>query len=244
MIRHTPTVGGNRGNSTGRLGGRDRESRTLAAPELTQDARGRPPLGRAAWHRSEQGRILRRGCSPGSAWRAIWQPSPLGVRSPAPATSPHRWRVIAIVAAGALGLGGCAGEGGDRATDPSAPPADPSTDLAVTGTNRLRFEPEAFTVPADEEVTLTFAAQGAVEHDFVVDDAADAGTAEGADAAHDGHDDSQAAGGDLHVTHADPGQNTTATFQMDEPGTYTVYCSVPGHRQAGMLATLTVVEAS
>lgn len=152
--------------------------------------------------------------------------------------------MIAIVAAGALVLGGCAGGGGDRATDPSPPPAAPSTDLAVTGTNRLRFEPEAFTVPAGEEVTLTFAAQGAVEHDFVVEDAADAGMAEGGDAAHDGHDDGHAAGGDLHVAQADPGQTTTATFQIDEPGTYTGYCSVPGHRQAGMLATLTVVEAS
>lgn len=139
-------------------------------------------------------------------------------------------------------VGACAGDRGNGGTDASPPPATPSTDLTVTGTNRLRFEPDSLTVPVGEEVQLTFAAQGAVEHDFVVEEAAEAGTAEGG-AAH-GHAEDRAAAGDLHVTHADPGQTSTTTFQINEPGTYTVYCSVPGHRQAGMLADLAVVGAS
>lgn len=35
------------------------------------------------------------------------------------------------------------------------------------------------------------------------------------------------------------GSNTTLMVQLD-PGTYTFYCSVPGHREGGMEGTLTV----
>ncbi len=35
------------------------------------------------------------------------------------------------------------------------------------------------------------------------------------------------------------GQSTTAEFTV-KPGTYTFYCSLPGHEEAGMKGTLTV----
>jgi len=39
---------------------------------------------------------------------------------------------------------------------------------------------------------------------------------------------------------AQPGQKTTGTFTIDTPGSYTYFCSQPGHEQAGMKGTLTV----
>ena len=37
-----------------------------------------------------------------------------------------------------------------------------------------------------------------------------------------------------------PGQSALALFQLAEPGAYTFYCDLPGHREAGMVGTLIV----
>jgi plastocyanin len=47
--------------------------------------------------------------------------------------------------------------------------------------------------------------------------------------------------GDLEILHAEGGETDTATLDVD-PGEYTYYCSIPGHRQAGMEGTFTVTE--
>lgn len=46
---------------------------------------------------------------------------------------------------------------------------------------------------------------------------------------------------DLHVEMPANGQ-VEASFTPTEPGTYTVYCKVPGHREAGMVSSLIVEE--
>lgn len=45
--------------------------------------------------------------------------------------------------------------------------------------------------------------------------------------------------GDELVVEADGGETDTGTIEL-EPGTYTYYCGVPGHREAGMEGTLKV----
>jgi nitrite reductase (NO-forming) len=67
-------------------------------------------------------------------------------------------------------------------------------------------------------VTLT---SGGVEHDLVTEDL-------------DGQD--------VEVVDAAANETETGTFTADQSGTYTVFCSIPGHREAGMEATLEVVE--
>jgi uncharacterized cupredoxin-like copper-binding protein len=49
----------------------------------------------------------------------------------------------------------------------------------------------------------------------------------------------QGAGVDAHGATVGHGGTSTVTATL-KPGTYTFYCSVPGHRQAGMQGTLTV----
>ncbi len=145
---------------------------------------------------------------------------------------PTKPTLTALVVAVALLVTGC---DADATTD--APP-QPSTTLDVVGADRLEFQPDAFIVPAGENVTVSLTAGDTVEHDFIIEGAADVGGA-GQDghgeASHDTRPD------DLAVVHASAGQTVPGTFTIDEPGTYTVYCSVPGHRQSGMEATLTVL---
>ena len=89
-------------------------------------------------------------------------------------------------------------------------------EIEVSGKD-LRFSPEELEVKAGEDVTIVFTAAD-VTHDFTVE------------------------GTDVHVG-AEGGQTAKGGLRIDEPGTYTYVCTVPGHEQAGMRGTLKVTEA-
>lgn len=145
-------------------------------------------------------------------------------------------RTLVSVAVAGVILAGCNGDDTPAAT----------TDLSITGTDALTFEPDAFTIPAGQEVTVEFTSEPSVEHDLVIEDVGmDAMVGDEGHGDRDKHamdDDHAMAEDDLHIAHADAGETVTATFMVVEPGTYQMYCSVPGHRGAGMEATLTVVD--
>lgn len=133
----------------------------------------------------------------------------------------------AVVLTASMLLVGCAGSGGEA-----------DTSVEVRGTQDLNFEPSEFTAPAGEEVTVELATDETVEHDFTIEGAVDAGQANGGTGGD--HDDGDTPETDLLVVHVAAGQTGTGTFTINESGTYTVYCSVPGHREAGMEATLEI----
>lgn len=115
-------------------------------------------------------------------------------------------------------------------------PAEATTSLAVVGTDGIAFDPEAFSVPAGEDVSLELGSEPAVVHDLVVVGAGDQ------QASPSGELVGEIGADDLFVARAEAGETVTASFRIEEPGTYEVHCSVPGHRQGGMVATLTVVS--
>ena len=118
---------------------------------------------------------------------------------------------IGMLAAGlALMLAACGeDQGGDGATTTGA--AEPQ-EVSVSAME-FAFEPGSLSVTAGSPVTVTLENAGQAPHDFVID------------------------GFDFGLL-TDPGDSNSDT-ETFEAGTYTFYCSIPGHREAGMEGTLT-----
>lgn len=91
--------------------------------------------------------------------------------------------------------------------------AEGAREIAVTATD-FAFDPDEIAAEAGEDLAIVLTSEDMV-HDFVIDEL------------------------DVHVA-ADRGETATGGVTADEPGTYTYYCSVPGHRAAGMEGTMTV----
>lgn len=102
------------------------------------------------------------------------------------------------------------------ATSPPAASASAEAPLVLAVEARdLSFTPRALTASTGAPVTLTIENDGRIVHNLTIDEL-----------------------GVQLVT--SPGE-TRSTVLTDIPaGTYTFYCSVSGHRQAGMFGTLTV----
>lgn len=90
---------------------------------------------------------------------------------------------------------------------------DVEADVFVTGTDSLKFEPDELEADAGE-ITIALTS-GSLVHDIVIEEA-----------------------GDTEVVEA-RGGTQVGSIELDA-GTYTFYCSVAGHRTAGMEGTLTV----
>jgi P-type Cu+ transporter len=90
-----------------------------------------------------------------------------------------------------------------------------ATPLAVTAKD-VRFQPAEVRVRADEFAVITFTNADPVFHDWSVE------------------------GLENVDVPARPGQTAKLRFRVDEPGTYRIICTVPGHAEAGMTGTLVV----
>ena len=111
--------------------------------------------------------------------------------------------------------------------------------FAVTA-KEFGFAPAQLTVTAGQPVELTLQNTGAVEHDWSVREIELAGNPTAAEETGGGH-----MAGDthdapkLHVA-AGPGSQGKLTFTPSKAGAYEVYCTVAGHKEAGMIGMLTV----
>lgn len=119
--------------------------------------------------------------------------------------------------------------------DGSSPP---QSELTVVATD-FAYDPATITVRVGEPVTLTLENLGKVEHDFVIDtirvtniEVSDSGPAE--------HHQMDQPDYDLHFF-AKAGESANLKFTAIEPGTYEIFCSIQGHKEAGMIAELIVL---
>lgn len=112
--------------------------------------------------------------------------------------------------------------GGSPAASPDASPgASPMASPAAGGNSveivatDIAFDQTELTIPADTDVTVTLVNEGFLEHDFVVEDTD-------------------------FATELAQAQETVEVVVNLPAGDYMYYCSVAGHREAGMEGTLTV----
>jgi plastocyanin len=131
-----------------------------------------------------------------------------------------------LVGAGAIAIGGGhifaqegtpGAESSPGASPSASPAASPAADGAapVVHTVDLAFEPKEFTIKANTDVEVMIENHGQLQHDFYIDDLG------------------------IQSDLIDAGKSTTVTINA-APGTYEYYCSVTGHKQAGMVGKLTV----
>lgn len=104
-----------------------------------------------------------------------------------------------------------ASEGGGH--EGASPVAEDARHVPVSARS-FEFEQAELTVEAGEDIAIVLSSEDGL-HDFTIDEL------------------------DAHVS-ADAGATSVGGFRADEPGRYTFYCSVEGHREAGMEGTLVV----
>jgi uncharacterized cupredoxin-like copper-binding protein len=123
-------------------------------------------------------------------------------------------KVATVSLAGAVVLAGYAALGQAAPAKPVAPKAGR---IAITA-REFSYEPNQFSAKAGE-TTLAVKNAGAIDHDLTIEDAKN-----------------------KTVTQGNPfaaGRTMEVKVKL-EPGTYSIFCSMPGHREAGMSATLKV----
>jgi plastocyanin len=136
--------------------------------------------------------------------------------------------VVAVMALAVLGLAACGGDDDDETTAAATQPANTATtaggggggstvDISTPSGSDLAFDQTDVSAKAGT-VTIDFDNKQALSHDVKVEDSS---------------------GQEIGGTELVSSGTTTGTVDL-QPGTYTFFCSVPGHREAGMEGTLTV----
>jgi plastocyanin len=121
--------------------------------------------------------------------------------------------VLGLAAALALGIVGCGAD--DTTVSPTAAGGDGQGARVTVVARDISLSQDGYSTDAGP-VHVTYRNDGSIEHTLVIEGV-------------EGFKLDVHAKGDV-----DDGSVTL------EPGTYTIYCDIPGHRQAGMHATLTV----
>lgn len=140
----------------------------------------------------------------------------------------------------------------EAAADPKTPAADEQTDWGIAGdaaratrtitidmTDRMRFSPDAITVPQGETVRFVVRNAGRMLHEMVIGTGEEMRKHAALMARFPGmeHD-------APYMVHVDPGQSGAIVWQFNRPGTFEFACLIAGHYEAGMRGTIRVVPPS
>lgn len=129
---------------------------------------------------------------------------------------------------------------GTASSQPTANASAPLRELRIEMDDTMRFSPSALTVVAGERVRLVVVNRGKLTHELVI------GTAD--ELAH--HQREMKSGSAAHHHHSDSeisveaGQSREVIRSFDKSGELGIACFEPGHYEAGMKGTLTVLPRS
>jgi plastocyanin len=128
--------------------------------------------------------------------------------------------LVLVLAAFVLALSACGGGGSSSSTSPATAGGGgggggSTIKISADPSGALKFEQTEVSATAGS-ITIDFTNMSSISHDVMIEG-------------------NGASGGTDQIT-----DSTTSTTVDLEPGTYTFFCSVDGHRAAGMEGTLTV----
>jgi len=148
----------------------------------------------------------------GAVWRIVQADKvPQGAVTPAPEGAATPQDEEQATTSGAEATP--AASSGAGATPAASSGGNAATEMTVTMVD-IAFQPDTLTIPANTDVTVSLPNTGASLHNFSIDEL----------------------GISVDVQPGDTGSTT-----INAPaGNYEYYCNVPGHKQAGMVGTLTV----
>jgi plastocyanin len=128
--------------------------------------------------------------------------------------------LVLVLAAFVLALSACGGGGSSSSTSPATTGGGgggggSTIKISADPSGALKFEQTEVSATAGS-ITIDFTNMSSISHDVMIEG-------------------NGASGGTDQIT-----DSTTSTTVDLDPGTYTFFCSVDGHRAAGMEGTLTV----
>lgn len=120
----------------------------------------------------------------------------------------------------------------------------PTAEFEIVATD-IAYDTNQLEVMTGQPIKVTFRNEGALEHDFSIMKLPLSGDVmstqmEGEMAGHDDDMHAMAEEPEVHVAASMNGGSNVLQFTPAEPGTYEYYCTVAGHKEAGMVGTLTV----
>lgn len=132
---------------------------------------------------------------------------------------PRRWIAVPTFVLMTLMLTACGGQAQGQVNKAGGGAPGKDGQISIKSSDQMRFEPAAMTARVNTPVRLTLDNSGAaLVHDWTVDNL----------------------DGKTVQVKAQPRQRASVEFTPTTAGTFQFYCAEPGHKEAGMVGTLTV----